>query len=247
VSRFETERALREYMRIQPAGVNLRVRCPVCEELEASAVTYPDGGGTWLCFRASCGARGAWPGSAGAGPLPTAPPPFVPRPVPLWMLDDPGITVTQLRAFDGLTLGHQTRRVVDGKKEVRTWALLPRPMYHAPVPILVHTPDAGALWFVEDARSAERLAAHGRRAVALLGTSLQDKLLEELRFAVWRHAVTTMFVALDPGAEEAAAKVEARLNEKFLALRTCVVYLDTDIKDQALVDWDALLRYYTAS
>lgn len=236
-----------------------RITCPVCEggdtherdtmSLQANEVD----GLTGKCWRASCGPRGGGAFIRAATGFEVASamrpedlkPPFVPNPlrepyhkpadaqyralVRLRVLvSDPTTLVWQLTAFDYTHLGHVTRTA---DKTIRTFKDADRPMYYwngARV-------EENCLFVFEDPMSA---AWCREPAIALLGTNISDGLISEIKAAKpWR-----VFVALDPGAEDAALRVYERLVNA--GVSTVFVPMSKDFKDMTLDERNELLAAY---
>ena len=126
--------------------------CPACGggsgQERSLSITVKTNGLLWKCHRASCGFAGR--STTGPASARQEAAPWTPRPLPVgewrnWS------RVIPLCAFDGTLLGHQTRRPgPDGRKEVRTWPLVQRPLYDAHMGVI----EPRSLWIVEDTASA---------------------------------------------------------------------------------------------
>lgn len=205
--------SLNELMR---QGVT-RMTCPKCEGGASREVSF----GLWYsddtpqvfgkCYRAAC-AHFVVEDTGAASPYP--PLPFEPRPLRLpyrmpsegpalfgqrEMVHDNRTVVWQLYDLNGRRTGHVTRNEF---KNVKTYKEVQEPVYYSNGMRPYH-----ALWVFEDPRSA---ALCPMPAVALLGTILPSSLLEHMKALSPRPCV---FVALDPGAEDAALRVHGRFRE----------------------------------
>lgn len=239
-----------------PDGVNIAITCPKCFELSASGLRQ---GNVilWNCKRASCGAKGyelnGIPVTADS-PMQGSPgrplrPEFVPNPVPDYFKSN-DITITPLDSFDFERLGHQTRTP---GKHVRNWMLVDRTPYSY-LPPVDGLEFGFPLWLVEDIRSAETLAQHGQPAVALLGTQIKDRFIEEELFPfITRQRTPKILVALDPDATILAMKQAAMLQraiahktltEPFLECRVQYCPIPVDIKDMSRAYLDKLIMDY---
>jgi len=114
--------------------------------------------------------------------------------------EDGNVMVTTCRSLTGARLGVQTR---DPQKVIRTYPETPAAVYFtARVSRNLHT-----LFIVEDARSAVRIEQCNGDAIALLGTTLFESVREDIA----REAPECIMIWLDPGAEEAAARLAEKL------------------------------------
>ena len=224
---------------------NHMIVCPLCmggnQKDKAMSVTIgSDRAGLYKCHRASCQWGGAiFPSGVSVIDIPR--PTFVPRPLTRDL--DVGETVDELLAFDGTLLGHQTRlKYKDGSKKVLTYPLTSRAGHCVvlPKPNL----QSKSLWLVEDIASARVLAANGRLACALLGTSASIAFIEfELAPAIRYYGITRILIALDPGAEDAAMSIKQKLTGRLSTDNLCIP-LRSDVKDMGETELKSLLEYY---
>lgn len=149
------------------------------------------------------------------------------------LVDDPTVTVWILRDLQGNRTGHITRTAA---KRVLTYKEVDRSVYYWNGLALHKT-----LWLFEDPKSAAMCSVP---AVALLGTSLPASLLQDIADTPrGRQLEVTVFVALDPGAEDAAAKVHERLRER--GMGAVFVPMPKDFKDMTSEERDMLLETYS--
>lgn len=146
------------------------------------------------------------------------------------LVDDETVTVWQLYDLKGRRTGHVTRTA---DKQVRTYKEVPEPVYY-----WNGLQPYGSLWIFEDAKSA---AVCSMPAVALLGTSLPQSLVDDIK-ALTGGKKVTVFVALDPGAEEAAERVHATLRGH--GIDAVFVPMLKDFKGMTLDERDNLLDTY---
>lgn len=157
--------------------------------------------------------------------------------------DEPRVQYFELRDFDGRKLGAITRtNHPDGTKDVRTWREAPGRLYSFYRPD--GSQDSDTLWIVEDCLSAIRIAEYGgASAMALLGTHLNNSLLSEIRHSFPGRPV---FVALDPGAEDAARDVVTKLRN-FAGLEAVQVILTEDIHRMPFEEFKTLVNHYSGA
>ena len=239
-------------------GITSRVVCPFCSggrTQEASFyVTRTDDGGSllYVCHRASCAKRGRLSLGGSLNPIDS----ILQIPVPaVWdgdlsptlpdkwrslydqavcgprarsaadnglygSAEHPDGIVWFLRDHIGQRIGVQTRRDTGGRKIVRSYKETPHTLFN-------YFPGNGdSVWLVEDSLSAAAISAWGPRAVALLGTYLAH----DVRDAVTSMMTKGFIVALDPGAEAAAALVKERL-VCYTARPVHVLYMPKDFKN----------------
>jgi len=250
--------SIMEMVRDDPVGMNCTHACPKCLEKSLSTLRRPDGMVLYQCWRATCAISGVKGGGA-RGPGPKAPA-FEPNPYPYptaavkgayYRVRDDGEgrgvwseTVWECIAFDGALLGNVSRRVYENpaqKKLVRTWRELNRPFYCVPRPLSC---SRRGVWLVEDTASAVRLGENHCAAVSLLGTTpSEDFLRDELDFAMRRYEKTRIVIALDPGAEAAAARLRDRLRAR-ADYEVLVIPIEMDIKDMTESRLEALVDFY---
>ncbi len=240
-------------------GQSIMAECPECEARKLSVTRYGDGLG-WICFRASCGVKGAVTDMVPA-PIARIGPPhipvFKPRYCPYDLGPIEGYAKERLPGHDepwpwatysagpdrmvfmldnfryqqrGWTSRTRDKRIDSGK-------LLPGPLYG------YYNGTAGdppSLWMVEDCVSAIYLADLGAAACALLGTNCSDPVFNEL----WDEFPNTrrVYVALDPGAEDAARKIVRKARTDF-GLDAIQVPLPDDIHR---LDQDTLTKLLEA-
>ena len=247
-----------------------RITCPVCnggESHEEDTMSLFAGisGLTGYCYRASCPAPTVRSDTLQI--LPTPPFKFEPRPLrapyrlvtasDYWgkqwldrtyapdffpdvaganragmrvLTDDPDTCVWRLRALDGALVGHITRTK---DKTIRTYKDLDRATYYWNG--ANHTNKD--LWIFEDPMSA---ALCPREAVALLGTSAPQGLVDDIKN--WACS-DTVLVCLDPGAEDAGAKVYNKLVAA--GVPATFVPMSKDYKDMTLEERRELEETYT--
>lgn len=232
-----------------------RITCPFCgggrSKDAAFYVTRTGGSVLYVCHRASCGKRGRL-SLAGYVQNSTARKVAVHQPwtgrltrvlPPAWEAraasaicgpdrretpyyyglygnaDDTQSVVWLLRDVYDRRIGVQTRTEKYGRKIV---------LSHKEGAKSLHSYFQGSdsLWIVEDCLSAAAVSAWGPRAVALLGTYLHD----DVRDDITRFPTSGYIVALDPGAEKAAALVKSRLS-CYTTRPVHVLYIQKDIKD----------------
>lgn len=142
--------------------------------------------------------------------------------------NNPEIAVWRLRALDGALVGHITRTP---DKKIRTYKDLDRAMYYWNG-VVTHMQ---AMFLFEDPMSA---ALCPRPAVALLGTSIPQGLVDDLK----RQYLRSVLVCLDPGAEDAGMKVY----EKLVAagVPATFVPMAKDYKDMTLDERQILEETY---
>ncbi len=226
---------------------DLRHLCPACHggsTGERSFVVWPDGDGLPVmlgrCYRASCFHFIREDVSSGAV-LNT--PVFEPKPLRLpyhrpefalfgerVLIEDPTTTVWQLYDINGRRTGHVLRTV---DKNIRMFKEIPEPVYYSN-----GLRPYKSLWVFEDCKSA---ALCREPAVALLGTNLPVSLLDHL--TALNKPWPVVFVALDPGAEEAGEKVHRRLREA--GIEAVFVPMVDDFKDMPEIDRETLLETYS--
>jgi len=143
------------------------------------------------------------------------------------LIDDPDTAVWRLRALDGTLVGHITRTK---DKTIRTYKDLDRVLYYFNG---VTTHDHDAVFVFEDPMSA---ALCPRPAVALLGTSIPDGLVKDLKISL------SVLVCLDPGAEEAGMKVYTKLT--MAGVPATFVPMSKDYKDMSLEERRELEETY---
>ncbi len=232
---------------LQELGIGRHV-CPKCDggtsrEKSFGVVCADEGFGMLgCCYRATCGfrLRDAVP----AAPTTTFTPnplrrPYQ-RPVPgapglfgeRVLIDDPTTRVWILTDLNGRQTGAVTR---DENKKVRTYKEVERGVYYWNGRTH-HGMAVPALWIFEDPRSA---AVCEQPAVALLGTSLPNSLIEDAK----AHGFARVRVALDPGAEEHAAKAHQRLRDA--GFDATFVPMLQDFKDMDAASRLELLRAYS--
>lgn len=223
-----------------------RMTCPKCgggDTRELSFSLFLDEPGTAVhghCFRATCRHWAVEPvGAKDLFTLPVAKP-FEPTPLrkpyrrpygaagfgERRLVADESVVVWQLYDLSGRLTGHVTR---DQNKIMRMYKEVPEPVYY-----WNGLPISGSLWIFEDPKSASMCP---QAAVALLGTSLPSSLLEDIRPYKAR-----IFVALDPGAEEQAATVHAKLRNA--GHEAVFVPMPADFKDLTQAQQDAMLEAY---
>jgi hypothetical protein len=230
--------------------------CPACYggssgEISMSLRVSADGGWSAKCYRATCGIYATSKGWSGDGRTKAPKPAFtadtilplegsywhdriakLPSPwvVPEFcakygfsvMADSPDTLVIELVGFGGRRIGHVTRTP---DKIIRTYRGqdLDMPVYFYnlrrtgafPVPLVL----------VEDAFSAAVLGDRGIPAAALMGTHISDALAS----LVLTFPVDKVIVALDPGAERAAATAASKL--RALGKQAVAWPMAEDIKD----------------
>lgn len=144
------------------------------------------------------------------------------------LVENPDTCVWRLRALDGTQTGHITRTK---DKKISTYKDLDRPLYYW------NTEDVSGLsvFLFEDAMSA---ALCPKGAIALLGTSISPGVVDELKS--W--CPNTVLVCLDPGAEEAAAKVYQKLVAA--GVPATFVPMAKDYKDMTLEERKILEETY---
>jgi hypothetical protein len=133
-------------------------------------------------------------------------------------------------SLQGKHLGVVTRT---RDKTIRTYKASRQPVYYT-TRNLGKSVWTGPIWVVEDPISAKCLPC----AVALLGTVLAYQTAQDLL-----AETRVVCVALDPGAEEAAAEVIHRCVDVGLSAK--FVPLACDIKDMPARDVGALVRAYS--
>jgi hypothetical protein len=140
--------------------------------------------------------------------------------------DDPEETVWILHDLYRQRIGVQTRKMLNGRKIVRSHKETATSLYN-------FFPGEGEfnqphrpMWIVEDCLSAAAISSYGLPAVALLGTFLH----KDVRDSITVCPVPAYVVALDPGAEKQAALVKSSL--ECYTTRPCfVLYMDKDFKN----------------
>lgn len=147
------------------------------------------------------------------------------------LTEDPDTCVWRLRALDGALVGHITRTK---DKTIRTYKDLDRATYYWNC--VTTTDGLRDVWVFEDAMSA---ALCPRIAVALLGTSLPQGLIDDLK--KW-NLPDTVLVCLDPGAEDAGAKVYNKLVAA--GVPATFVPMSKDYKDMTLDERKELEETY---
>lgn len=257
---------IRELGRDLPIGASCMAPCPFCQAAHESklAITrYEDGLG-YVCYRASCGARGAIPlASDNASRAPRELPAkkeFKPReftktlqyphgyagelvdrigglPLPgRWDVRScgPDMVHYTLRDFSYSPRGWTTRT---REKKIDSGRLVDKPLYG------YYTGGYMPLWMwlVEDPLSAIRLAEADQSAVALCGTHASDGLLDEL----WDEhpSCRRIYVALDPGAEDAARKIVTKCRYEY-GLDAIQVLLPDDIHRLDSATFKTILETY---
>ena len=244
------------------AGETCALTCPFCNggrtaEVSLYVTRQPDGAAPYICHRASCGergvvslspqaaiaarktSRGPWEGSLSRELSPYWRERFdravvgddkrEPHYYGLHALEnDPDTAAWVLRDIYGQRLGISLRSDSQGKR-IRSHKETDKSLYH-------YLPGTGGTWVVEDALSAAAVCAHGRRAVALLGTVLHDDVREDIT----AHEPMGFIVALDPGAEKQAAQIGNRLRS-YTTRPVHVLYNTKDIKDMTLDEQVALI------
>lgn len=244
-----------------------RMVCPKCEggsgREKSLAVTRDEHGVRWFCHRAGCDHKGGIGKPNGGIEKPTHPT-FTPRPldapwrfpeageywhrsltargvlgplVPSWcarvgfrvLEADPDVAVWELRNAGGEVVGHMTR---SADKRIREWIVRPGPVYW-------YRGDRCPrfVWLFEDCMSAA-LASSETSAVALLGTKLPSGMAAELKALNPGHVV----VALDPGAQDDAARIVYALAAHGFSVRVCL--LTKDFKDMDEKRRVAMVYYY---
>lgn len=225
---------------------HIRCHCPKCggglsEEVSFSIyLRASDGLLAGKCFRAVCG---YWTLDNGQQAGVVDPPAFVPKPLrrayrtkefglygERVLVDDPTVTVWILRDLMGNRTGHITRTA---DKRVLTYKEVDRSVYYSN-----GLRAYGALWLFEDPRSAAMCA---KPAAALLGTSLPPSLLDDIKSI--GEPLPTVYVALDPGAEDAGAAVHRKLRDAGVA--AVFVPMLKDFKDMTPEERDLLLETYS--
>lgn len=228
-----------------------RTLCPVClggqSREESLSVSGNKEGYVFICFRAACGFKGRKGNmiEAGHGHREFVPRPFYGETVSGVCMFELFASITRLaaetstkvfecRGLDGSLRGHVTRTK---DKVIKTYRLSPV-FYYSSGPKFFKTPNK-RLWIVEDPTSAAALAYFGEMpAVALMGTNLSNGVRDEIV-----RYTDTVFVALDPGAEEAAVSVINSLLAR--GVQATFVPLQKDIKDLAPEEIRALVKVYT--
>lgn len=147
------------------------------------------------------------------------------------------VAVFRLYSLDNRERGWQSR---DRNKQVRSGKLRPGPLYGTALPGKSEYPAFESCWIVEDPISAEILAARNRFALTILGTRLDVAVLDELWDAY--PDCRRIYVALDPGAEDAAREA-VRLCRSERGLDAIQVPLPDDIHR---LDQDTLSRLLEA-
>jgi hypothetical protein len=128
---------------------------------------------------------------------------------------DTDTLVTTCRGWDGKITGYQIRTP---SKNIKTHKAGDGPVYYS-LGVLTYSTR---LVVVEDARSAAcvQSACPGVAVLALLGTGLQDRVLEATCYK------NTVLVALDPGAEDSAARVARRFRDAGASANAVPMSLD---------------------
>lgn len=140
----------------------------------------------------------------------------------------PDVAVWRLRALDGVLTGHITRTL---DKKISTYKDLDRSLYYWNGVYAF----LKALFVFEDPLSA---ALCGHPAIALLGTSIADNTIQEIK----KQAPKEVLVCLDPGAEDAALKVYERLVAN--GVPAVFVPMAKDYKDMTLEERKILEETY---
>lgn len=146
------------------------------------------------------------------------------------LVDTPDTAVWVCKDVNGRHLGHVTR---DLNKTIRTYKAVPESIYFANS--ICWQQDCR--WVFEDPMSATLCA---ERAIALLGTYMSRDMAKHLRDAESR---CSFFVALDPGAEDAAMKVIKTLLNA--GLSATFVPMNEDFKDMNPGAREMLLESYS--
>lgn len=226
-----------------------RMICPHCGGGDSKELSYAlwvsVGGGTIFgqCKRTSC-AMTEWE-EIGERDMFLVPKAFTPTPLRApykaregfggfgerCLVEDETVTVWQLYDLKGRRTGHITRTA---DKQVRTYKEVPEAVYY-----WNGLPPYKTLWVFEDPKSA---SVCPQPAVALLGTSLAAPLLDDIKTSQSPARPLTVYVALDPGAEDAALEVHRRLRDA--GLTAVFVPMHKDFKDMTKDERDALLETY---
>jgi hypothetical protein len=260
--------AILEIGRDLPIGASVYATCPKCQaqEKKLSVTRYEDGLG-WVCFRASCGVKGAVSDTGYVSrPAERAPAKkkFEPRNYTgllqglhgygleladrismgrpgywgVWSAG-PDAVYYLLEDFTGKARGWTVRTrgksITSGKYVDRSlYGYYTDPQY-----IARYTPQS--VWFVEDPLSAIRLAEADKSAVALLGTHASDGMLNEM----WDEypSLKRVYVALDPGAEDAARKIVTKCRFEY-GLDAIQVLLPDDIHRLDSATFKSVLEAY---
>ncbi len=143
------------------------------------------------------------------------------------LVDNPDTAVWRLRALDGALVGHITRTK---DKTIRTYKDIDRALYYFNS-VSAHYIDS--VFMFEDPMSAALCA---RPSVALLGTSIPDGMVQDLKCSL------SVLVCLDPGAEEAGMKVYNKLTAA--GVPATFVPMSKDYKDMSLEERRELEETY---
>jgi hypothetical protein len=231
--------------------------CISCGQRKMSVTRYEDGLG-YVCFRASCPTSGSvTEGARLRDPRsPFFTPPFKPTPFfgehqaygyanafigddhsafDVYNTSDGHAAVFYLTDFAHCYRGWQRRTI---NKSLTSGKQLPGPLYGVYGGARIG--ETGSLWVVEDPKSAIVLARRGRPALTLLGTRLDVAVLDELWDAY--PDCRRIYVALDPGAEDAAREA-VRLCRMERGLDAIQVPLPDDIHR---LDQDTLTKLLEA-
>lgn len=249
-------------------GETVMVECPFClaAERKFAITAYADGLG-YICFRAGCGAKGSVNGmrelacqyAPKPGPKRFEPEEYVGELSPPQCDDFAGRCLARIGLscetgercygvksirggtgiyyplwdYKGRQCGYQTRTE---DKRVFTGRLLESQPYG------MYSGGLGNMWVVEDPLSAIRLADHQPEgwgmpnALSILGTNLPDGLDFLRNYA-------RVYVALDPGAEEAARKIVRSL--RTVGVDAVMVILPDDIHRLDAGTFETLMETYS--
>lgn len=237
------------FMSDKPDNATYQTLCPVClggrTKEEKLYVTGNRDGYVFICFRANCGFKGrkGQQVEAGYGHREFVPRPFEQETVQgeteferfagiTRLRKDTTTRVFECRGLDGALRGHVTRTA---DKQIKTYRLSPCIYYTK------SRDSRNPLWIMEDPVSAAKLNYYNPLMVglALLGTDLSNAVRDD----ICKYSSGTVYVALDPGAEEAAVSVINSLTAR--GINAVFVPLQKDIKDLESTEIRELVKIYT--